>query len=113
MVKNVIPDIIYAKMKNCLKSPGETLADALNFGFSFIEQQDHIVEYIVANKKIMKKIFGEITDSIINPGYKSLGELWTAKLLLSNKLSDKQILLSNSEFSVVIDIDLNPKLKEE
>lgn len=108
MFKNVIPDIIYARTKNSLKSPGKTLDDALNFGFSYIEQQDHIVEYIVANNKVMKEILGKIEDSILKPEYKSIGELWTAKLLLSNKLSDRQLLLSNSEFSVVIDIDLNP-----
>lgn len=113
MFKNVIPEIIYAKTKNKLKSPRGTLKDALNFGFSYIEQQDHIVEYIVANKRLMKKIFGEIPDSVINPEYRFLGDLWTAKLLLSNKLSDSQLLLSNSEFSVVIDIDLNPRSREE
>lgn len=109
-MKNVVPDIIYAKTKDCLKSPGKTLPDALNFGFSYIEQQDHIVEYIVANKNVLKKIFGKMDDSVLNPEKKSLGELWTARLLLSNKLTDKQILLSNSGFSVVIDIDLNPDL---
>jgi len=107
MDKNIIPEIIYAKAKNSLKSPGTTLSDAINFGFSYIEHKDHIVEYIVANKRIMKRIFGEIPDSEINPEYKTIGDLWTAKLCISDKLSDKQILLSNSEFSIVIDIDLN------
>jgi len=107
MIKNVIPDIIYAKTKNSLKSPGTTLSEAINFGFSFIEHKDHIVEYIVANKRIMKKIIGEIPDSKINPEYRTIGDLWTAKLCLSEKLSDRQILLSNSGFSIVIDIDLN------
>jgi hypothetical protein len=107
MIKNFIPEIIYAKTRDSLKSPGTTLSDAINFGFSYIEHRDHIVEYIVANKRNMKKIIGEIPDSEINPDYRTIGDLWTAKLCLSEKLSDKQILLSNSEFSVVIDIDLN------
>ena len=58
----------------------------------------------------MKKILA-IEDSIIEPNKIFLGELWTAKLILANKLNDSQIIFSNSEFSIVIDIDLNPEEK--
>lgn len=113
MLKKIVPEIIYAKTKSSLKSPGGSLEDAMNFGFSYIEHKDHIVEYIVANKYVMKRVFEEVSDSEVNPEYGSIGNLWTAKLLLSDRLSDKQLLLSNSQFSVVIDIDLHPKSREE
>lgn len=109
MLKRIIPEIIYSKTKNVLKSPGVTLEDAINFGFSYVEHKDCIVEYIVSNKRIMKRIFGEIADSKVNPEHGSIGALWTAKLLLSDRLSDKHLIFSDSQFSAVIDIDLYPR----
>ena len=106
----IVPDIIYSKAKTSLQCKGgETLKDSLNLGFAFIEHEDHIVEYIVTNNCVMKRIFGEINDSILKPEKKFIGELWTAKLLLSNKLFDSQILFSNNVFSVVVNLNLNPK----
>lgn len=63
---------------------------------------------MVANSQNIKKIFAEVADSMVNPEADSIGELWTAKLLLSRKLSDKQILFSNNSFSVVINLNINP-----
>lgn len=106
----IVPDIIYSKAKTSLYCKGgETLKDSLNYGFAYIEQEDHIVEYIVANNRLMKRILGEIPDSVLKPEKQFIGELWTARLLLSEKLFDSQILFSNSVFSVVINLNLNPK----
>lgn len=102
-------DIIYSKTKIKLYYPGKRLEEALNFGFSYIEQKDYIVEYIIANNYLMKRIFVEINDSILMPENKSIGKLWTAHLFLSDKLLNSQLALSNKEFSVILDIDLNPE----
>ena len=107
-MNEVISNIIYTKTKVSISCPGKTIEDAINFGFSYIEHEDHIVQYIVANKKLMKRIFADINDSVLDPDKMAVGGLWTAKLLLSNKLLDSQIIFSNSEYSVVIDIDINP-----
>lgn len=107
---NIIPDIVNSKTKIDLHCKGvESLEDSLNYGFSYIEHEDHIVEHIVTNRILMKRIFAEINDSELKPEGKAIGELWTAKLYLSDKLSDKQIFFSNSVFSVVINLNLNPK----
>lgn len=106
----IVPDIIYSKIKTSLYCKGgETFEDILNYGFAYIEQQDCIVSYIVSNNHVMKRIFGEIPDSILKPRKHYIGDLWTAKLLLSNKLFDSQILFSDSAFSVVVNLNLNLK----
>ena len=111
---NIVPGVVHSKTKINLHCRGvESLEDSLNYGFSYVEHQDHIVEYIVANKTLMKRIFGEVKDSTLNPENGAIGELWTAKLFLSNKLSDKEIFFSNSVFSVVINLNLNPNPNEE
>jgi len=106
----IVPDIIYSKVKDSLYCKGgEPLRDSLNYGFAFVEHEDHIVQYVVANHRVMKKIFGEISDSVLKPEKEFIGKLWTARLLLSEKLFDSQILFSNRDFSVVINLNLNPK----
>jgi hypothetical protein len=110
----IVPDIIYSRIKtNLYCKGGETFKDLLNYGFAYIEQQDCIVNYIVSNNRIMKKIFGEIPDSILKPEKHYIGYLWTAKLLLSDKLFDSQILFSDSAFSVVVNLNLNLKEVED
>lgn len=106
----IVPGVVHAKKKMDVHCKGvESLEDSLNYGFSYIEHEDHIVEYIVANNKLMKRILGEVRDSVLKPEEDAIGELWTAKLYLSDKLSDKQIYFSNSVFSVVLNLNLNPK----
>ena len=107
---NIVPGVVHAKKKIYLHCKGvESLEDSLNYGFSYIEHEDHIVEHIVVNSTLMKRIFGEVNDSLIKIEDGAIGELWTAKLYLSDKMSDEQILFSNSVFSVVINLNLNPK----
>jgi hypothetical protein len=100
-------DIFHSKAKVQIDFKGNTIKDALNFGFSFIESEDHVVEYVVANNVVTKKIFAQISDSKVDMEDGAIGSLWTAKLLLFNKLSDNQILFSNNTFSAVINLNLN------
>lgn len=108
LMRNTATDIIYSKAKVSLPFKGVTLKDALDFGFSYIESEDHVVEYVVANSNILKKIFGEVHDSKLKVEGDSIGQLWTAKLLISDKLGDSQLLFSNNTFSVVINLYTDP-----
>ncbi|RKY75663.1 hypothetical protein DRQ07_11540 [candidate division KSB1 bacterium] len=107
MSKNIVYDILKSKARVNIDYSADNMTDIMNFGFSYIEHMDHIVEYIVANNKIMKRVFGQVNDSVLKPHSQYIGELWTAKLLLSNKLNDNQVLFSNNIFSVVINLDLS------
>jgi hypothetical protein len=106
-MRKIATDIFHSKAKIQIGFKGNTIKDALNFGFSYIESEDHMVEYVVANNRVTKQIFAEIPDSIIDVKDGSIGKLWTAKLLLSDKLSDSQILFSNNTFSAVINLNLD------
>lgn len=106
-MKNAISDIISSRSKIKIGFEGKTILDAVNFGFSYIESEDHVVEYVVANPQIMKKIFIEIPDAVLKMDDRCIGELWTAKLMLSDRLSDNHLLFSNNTFSAVINLNLN------
>ena len=97
-----------SKAKTCLDYKGNSLRDALNLGFSYIEQHDHVVHYIIGNGKIMKKIMAEIPESVLDPDDDQIGELWTAKLLLFNKLPSSQIVFSNTNSSMILNLNLTP-----
>jgi len=103
-MRDTVKDIINSKAKIKMPLTGASLVDYLNFGISYIEQQDHIVEYIAAGPDMLKRIFSE-TDAVIKPTDRYVGELWTAKLLYTEKLRSDQLLFSNSEFSVVLDLN--------
>lgn len=108
-MNNTVFDIFYSRTKTYLNFEGTSIKDAIAFGFSYIESEDHVLEYIAANPTVMKKIFEEIPDSKIKIQAGSIGELWTAKLLVAEKLQDNQILFSNNTFSAVINLNLNNK----
>jgi hypothetical protein len=101
-------NIICSKSKVSLDFKGPDIQEAMKFGFSYIEFEDHVVQYIVANRRTMKTILG-ISDSVLSPERDSIGELWTAKLLIYDKLMDSQIVFSNNTFSAVVNLNLNPK----
>jgi hypothetical protein len=106
---NAVDNIICSSNRASLDFTGDSLHDALCFGFSYIESEDHIVNYIVANNTMMKNIL-TIPDAVLDPSHDSLGELWTAKLLISNKLGNKRIIFSNASFSAIVNINLNKNL---
>lgn len=108
-MKDIASKIFYSNAKVHLNAPCPTIMEALNFGFSYIESEDHVVEYVVANPVMMKKIFTDISDSKVMIDDHAIGELWTSKLLLNEKLRDNQIVFSNKTFSVVINLNLNKK----
>ena len=108
-MKYVASDIIYSKAKVSLdfKGSDKGLREALNFGFSYIESEDHIVQYVVANCTTMKSLLSDIAEARLYPEKETLGELWTAKLVVSDRLKDNQLIFSNSVFSAVINLNMN------
>ena len=105
-----VTDIIHSDYKVSMDFPGQgNLYDVLSFGFSYVESEDHIVDYVVANSHTAKRIFSEISDSEV--GFSpdgGIGRLWTAKLMLSNKLKDRHIVFSNSTLTVVLNLNTDP-----
>jgi len=104
---DTVSNIISSKAKVSLAFTGQTIRDALSFGFSYIESEDHVVQFVIANGNVLKKIFSEIPESILHPKKESLGYVWTANLLCSDRLRDSQIVFSNNTFSAVINLNLN------
>ena len=112
MTHSLVSSVVNSKTKIQVPFVGKDIKDAMNFGFSYFDSEDHIVEYIVASPKNLKRILGEINDSVLDPEGDSLGRLWTAKLLLSSKIGDSDLFFSNNTFSAVIHINLNPHSEE-
>jgi len=106
-MNNIASDVFYSQAKIKIDFKGNDIKEAVNFGFSYIESEDHCVNYIVANPRNLKNIFVDIQDSVVKVDEGSIGELWTAKLLVSEKLTDSEILFSNETFSAVINLNLN------
>jgi len=120
---DIVTDIMSSPNKANMDMPGTgildapfgegALNDALGFGFSYVEQKDHFVEYIVADPKIMKRIFSEIHDSEIGTDKDYIGNLWTAKLLVSRKVKENHLIFSNKNFSTVLDLSLDIDINNE
>ena len=85
-----------------------TVKDALEFGFSYVENQDHMVRYVVVGPEMLKKIFKEIDESTVDPIGEKMGTLWSADILFSRKISDNRIIFSNFELKTVLVLDLKP-----
>lgn len=105
---NKIFDILTSKERVHADFPGDgRINDILNFGFSFIESQDHFVEYIVAHPLIIKEILKEIPESKLDPTTESIGKIWTADLLSSKKMRENRIAFSNGGSTAVLFLNIN------
>ena len=96
--------------KTRLIFPGNgTIEDMIQFGFSFIEAEDHYVAHLVAHPRRMKDILCGLSDSVLDPDSEGIGQLWTAKLIVSKKVKENTIMFSNSDMSMVLILDVpNP-----
>jgi len=116
---DVVRQIIRAKNKICMKFPFTGItdrshyfgysesADIISFGFSYVEHEDHLVEYIIASPNTAKKIIQEIEPIKLTADSSFIGVLWTGKLYVSDKTSDNHILFANSDLSVILDLNTN------
>lgn len=103
MMSELEERILHSKNRAYADFPMEgNLNDMLNFGFSFVESQDHIVEYVVANPSMMTKIIKNVSDASIGPDNICIGKLWTAGLVVSKKVRDNQLVFSNGGHTAVL-----------
>jgi hypothetical protein len=119
MTDNVIWCALNSKNKVIIKFPytdildnpilinEEEIRDILSFGFSYIEHEDHLLEYIISAPKMIKKIIKEIDDFKFSIEEPFIGTLWTSKVYITDKLKDNQIVFSNRDFSPVLHINLH------
>jgi len=88
------------------------LSDLLGFGFSYVEQEDHCVSHVLVSPGIAKKIAQEIEAFYFTAETPYIGVLWTAQLLVTDRVGDFNILFSNENQSVVLDLNLNKMMEE-
>jgi hypothetical protein len=86
--------------------PNGKMKDFLEFGVSYIEQQDHIVEYIIVNTQNIRKLITEMPDFSFSVFRPYIGKLWTSKVFITDKTKDSFISFSNADFSVVLNLQI-------
>lgn len=105
---SIVHDILSARVKSYATFPGSgTIQDMLNYGFSFVECEDHMVTAILVNAPTMDQIFKTCTDTVFDPKGESYGQLLTAQLYLHRNLADGRIIFSNIDASTVLVLDPN------
>jgi hypothetical protein len=104
-------DIIWLVLSSKNKSvasyprPEGDLEDILNFGVSFIEHEDHVSEYIIADPKMIKRMIKEIEEFNLCANKPYIGELWTSKVYMTEKIKGSSLYFSNVDFSVVLHLN--------
>lgn len=102
-------DILHSEYKAYADFPGYgSYGDALSYGFSFIESQDHLVKHVITNPKTLKKLISNVDDVEIDPEGNAIARVWTADIMLSRKLSENQIVFSNGGQTAVLFLKINP-----
>lgn len=105
---DVLTDIFSSESKVTVDFPGEgSLDDILSFGFSYIEHEDFMVAYVAANPEMMKKIIAH-SDAQIQMRQGFIGRIWTADLIVSNKVRKNHIMFANGDTSVVLNLNVYP-----
>lgn len=104
----VVLNFPYTKTKSTLPYFGDSeLSDILSFGFSFVEHEDHCVEYLLVSPYTAKRIIKEIDALNLLVDEDFFGFLWTAKVVLTDKISDNRVVFANRDNSVVLDLNIN------
>lgn len=105
---SIVHDILSARVKSYATFPGSgTLQDRINYGFSFVECEDHMVTAIVVNASTMGQILKTCSDTVFDPKGESYGQVLTAQLYLHRNLPDGRIIFSNIDASTVLVLDPN------
>lgn len=82
-------------------------SDFLSFGFSYVEQSDHFVSHVLVSPGIAKKLVREIDSFYFTVGKPYIGVLWTAKVIVTDKIGDSGIFFSNENQLVVLNLNTN------
>jgi hypothetical protein len=83
------------------------LSDLLSFGFSYIEHEDHCVSHVLVSPLMAKRIVREIDAFYFTADTSHVGILWTAMMIVTNRVGDFNIIFSNEDQSVVLDLNPN------
>jgi hypothetical protein len=83
------------------------LSDILGFGFSYVEQSDHFVSSVLVSPGVAKKLVNEIDSFYFTVDTPYIGMLWTAKIIITDKIGDSNFVFSNEDQSVVLDLYTN------
>ena len=89
------------------------LNDALNFGFSYVESEDHMVSFVLVSPEMALRILREIPETTLDPDQEILGKLWTADLLCSRKVKEDRIMFANEPLSTALTLQLKPEAAEQ
>ncbi len=124
-MREIVKQILRAPNKISMRFPYKTglvnllpyfgkseLSDILSFGFSYIEHEDHCAEFLLVSPKTAKRIAKEIDAFEFMIDADCLGILWTARVILTDRVKDYRIVFSNKDMSVVLDLNIN-KMEEE
>jgi hypothetical protein len=121
---DIVKQIVWAKNKITMTIPEQgisnlvhmgigELSDLLSFGFSYIEQEDHCVSYVLVSPGLAKRVVQEIEDFYFTADTTPyIGILWTAQMIVTDRVGDFNIIFSNEDQSVVLALNLN-KIMEE
>ena len=82
------------------------LSDILSFGFSYVEHEDHCVEYLLITPLFAKRVIKEIDSFRLTVDTEYLGMLWTAQVVLTDKILDNTVVFSNRDFPVVLSLNI-------
>lgn len=82
-------------------------SDFLSFGFSYVEQSDHCVSHILVSPGTAKKLVRELDAFYFSVGKPYIGMLWTARVLVTDKIGNLSITFSNEDQSVVLNLNTN------
>ena len=115
---DVVKQIVWAKNKVTMTIPEQgtsnlvhlgigELSDLLSFGFSYIEQEDHCVSHVLVSPLMAKRIVQEIDDFYFTSDTPHVGVLWTALMIVTDRVGNFNIIFSNEDQSVVLDLNLN------
>lgn len=115
---DIVKQILWAKNKVTMTIPEQgtsnlvclgigELSDLLSFGFSYIEQEDHCVSHVLVSPLVAKRIVQEIDAFYFTADTPYAGVLWTAQMIVTDRVRDFNIVFSNEDQSVVLDLNLN------
>jgi len=106
MESDLVFRLLNSKEAKRIEFPGEgDITDFLSFGFSYIEQEDTFVRYVLSNPLMIKRMLTEIPDSELDPDNIKIGKIWTADLLVSKKIRGQRVILSSGDLNTVLVLD--------
>jgi hypothetical protein len=109
MTDDIVWRVLSSKNRSMAFYPGleEGLNDILNFGISFIEYEDHVSEYIVADTKMIKRMIKEMDEFNLCADKPYIGKLWTSKVYMTDKIKNSSLFFSDRDFSDILNLHLN------